>query len=450
MSVINQMLKDLDQRSPEANTPAMQAANGTSAPSASKIALITTACVVTICFVGFYVWQLTNENNALKAEQSHYKSAVNQTNQAKQVNTMVAVAKPELAKEPSTEMKAVLSTNTGLAAWINKADNTVSNPSQSQPSNNQESQQSYTQGQQEHQEQQAIAVPTSLPSSTVDQSSKAPANKVAVNSGAQVRGKSIITSNLSQVTPATKTKDIATEQDSAHGHPHPHTPPELQHASAAKAKEKPKAKAQVKAKPLVNKMSVSRRQLSADELAQQKLAQAEKALAANQVSKAEKLLEDVVLLTPSDSQTRKKLAALWFGRHAYQDAVNLLSQGIALNSKDSSLREMKARIHLQQGQVTAALNTLKPLAQLKDEQYQIMLANTAQQAQQNKIAVGAYQVLIAMQPDKGRWQLGLAVLYDKNSQFTLASKAYKTALTKSDLSISSEDFVKQRIQVIGQ
>ena len=79
-----------------------------------------------------------------------------------------------------------------------------------------------------------------------------------------------------------------------------------------------------------------------------------------------------------------------------------------------------------------------------------MLANTAQQAQQNDIAIGAYQMLITMQPDLGRWQLGLAVLYDKNSQFALASKAYKTALTKSDLSISSEKFVKQRIEVIGQ
>jgi MSHA biogenesis protein MshN len=168
------------------------------------------------------------------------------------------------------------------------------------------------------------------------------------------------------------------------------------------------------------------------------------------VGKAEKLLEDVVIITPNDSQSRKKLAALWFGRQAYQDAVNLLSQGIALNSKDSSLREMKARIYLKQGQVNAALSTLKPLAKLKDEQYQIMLANTAQQAQQHDTAVAAYQQLISMKPDVGRWYLGLAVLYDKNSQFTLASNAYKQALTKSDLSISSETFAKQRIQVIGQ
>ena len=130
--------------------------------------------------------------------------------------------------------------------------------------------------------------------------------------------------------------------------------------------------------------------------------------------------------------------------------MNLLSQGIALNGQDSSLREMQARIYLQQGQTRAALNTLKPLAGLKDEQYQIMLANIAQQTQQNEVAVAAYKVLITMQPEMGRWQLGLAVLYDKDSQFKLASKAYAQALAKNDLSISSENFIKQRIQAIEQ
>ena len=158
----------------------------------------------------------------------------------------------------------------------------------------------------------------------------------------------------------------------------------------------------------------------------------------------------MLIVEPNHKQARKKLAALWFGRQAYQDAVNLLSQGIALNGKDRSLRQMKARIHLKQGQVTAALNTLKPLAQLKDEQYQIMLANTAQQAQQNEVAVDAYKVLITMQPDIGRWYLGLAVLHDKNSQFNLASVAYNKALTKNDLSVSSVNFIKQRIQAIGK
>lgn len=62
----------------------------------------------------------------------------------------------------------------------------------------------------------------------------------------------------------------------------------------------------------------------------------------------------------------------------------------------------------------------------------------------------AYQVLIKMQPDNGRWYLGLAIVYDKNSQFSLAVNAYALALAKADLSASSVKFAKQRMQALGE
>ena len=389
MSVINQMLKDLDQRSPEVNASSTQTGNVAVPHSPMKIVLITAISVLVICAFAFYIWQLNSENNALKAQKST------------QVNTdLVAVKKSSVAAEDKSQSPA---------------------PAPARD---------------------ARPEPVLAPVSKSRSTPTVTAIKAA---------KTIVNNGSSKVTPAKQDKIIAHVDDHSHAEgstlSHSH-----KKAAAVVSKKTSKVKSQPeeKSKTSTNKMSVSRRQLSADELAQQKLALAEKAHATKDISKAEKLLEDVVIITPNDSQTRKKLAALWFGRQAYQDAVNLLSQGISLNGKDSSLRQMKARIYLKQGQATAALNTLKPLAKLKDEQYQIMLANTAQQAGQNKTAVNAYQVLIDMQPETGRWQLGLAVLYDKNSQFNLASSAYKIALTKNDLSLSSENFIKQRIEVIGQ
>jgi len=403
MSVINQMLKDLEQRSPESNTHATQSGNVAAPHSPIKIAFVTGFCVLAVCFLSFYVWQLISENNALKAEKI--------TNKVNAVQMSLAKNRAEnISSQINTSKQVSSNENTVQNAPINVHVAKIYDQQEIVPVNGQ------------------IAEPTVV-------------NKVLSNNSAEataklITAKPLVNNSASQVTPAKKAKIIAdTHSHSGDSSGHSH-----EIVDTVKAKPEPK----------VNKMSVSRRQLSADELAEQKLTLAEKALAAKQIEKAEKLLEDVVIIRPSDSQTRKKLAALWFGRQAYQDAVNLLSQGISLNGKDSSLRQMKARIHLKQGQFTAALNTLKPLAQLKDEQYQVMLANTAQQAQQNTVAVNAYKMLIAMKPEIGRWQLGLAVLYDKNSQFELASMAYKKALTKNDLSVSSENFVKQRIQVIGQ
>ncbi|TWX70685.1 tetratricopeptide repeat protein [Colwellia demingiae] len=396
MSVINQMLKDLEQRSPESNALSTQSGNTPVVQSPIKIAVVTGICVLTVCFISFYIWQLISENNALKAEQITNRATVIESVSAKnnQVNTF--------NKINSNENKAH---NTPINVQVSKVD---------------------------VQQKRVPVNGQSIESSDV----KLLSNNRAEAATEAIAAKPLVNNSDSQVTPAKKADVIAdTHSHSGDSSGHSHDVVDI-------VKSKPE--------PKVNRMSVSRRQLSADELAEQKLTLAEKALAAKQIEKAEKLLEDVVIIRPSDSQTRKKLAALWFGRQAYQDAVNLLSQGIAIDGKDSSLRQMKARIHLKQGQFKAALNTLKPLAQLKDEQYQVMLANTAQQAQENKIAVDAYKMLIVMKPDIGRWPLGLAVLYDKNSQFELASMAYKKALTKNDLSVSSENFVKQRLQVIGQ
>jgi len=419
MSVINQMLKDLDQRSPEANTQQTKAQNIAAPYSPIKIVLFTTISVLVICSMALYAWQLSSENESLKAQQALKASATELT----PVKT--------LAEANSSPAPDEGNLSNDVAAKIDEAIEPayVITNVQSSP----------------------ISKPRPEPRPELRNASSQQPRKVSATAMAPSRaqlstGDRIVNNGSSKVTPAKQDKSIAHNEDHSHaeGSLLSHSHNNLETTTSKAERVVPKAKAKT------NAMTVSRRQLSADELAQQKLALAEKALAAKQVTAAEKLLEDVVIITPNDSQTRKKLAALWFGRQAYQDAVNLLSQGIALNSKDSSLRQMKARIHLKQGQVTAALNTLKPLAQLKDEQYQIMLANTAQQANHTKSAVGAYQMLINMQPDMGRWQLGLAVLYDKDSQFDLATQAYKTALTKNDLSVSSEQFIKERIQAIGQ
>ena len=215
------------------------------------------------------------------------------------------------------------------------------------------------------------------------------------------------------------------------------------------------AKAPVKedvkiAKVTASKMSVSRRQLTSAELVAQKLVRAEKSIKINEITKAEQLFEEVLIIEPNHKQARKKLAALWFGRRSYPQATNLLSQGISLDRSDAQLRLLKAKIHLQQGQHQAAYNTLKPLAVLKQQEYQLMLANVAQQIKQYKSAIQAYKILIDMQSYSGRWHLGLAIVYDKNSQFSLARTEYALALTKSDLSIATAEFAEQRMQALGE
>ncbi|TYK67142.1 tetratricopeptide repeat protein [Colwellia echini] len=423
MSVINQMLKDLEQRDPEKNKQNAQRNNTVSGVSAPKVALFSGFSVLFLCLISFFIWQLITENNALKAEKSLYQNNRMVTSSAHEKTTV------QLSEQGVTQPNTGLSLRALNNNKITSTSATLSGENELVETDLVET--DLVENKPNEQNNSTDILPTKVTPAISSSSSSSSSNSSALKNTKQAPV--TVANNSSKVTPAKK------------ANMHSHDGDEISHSHDIVT-----SPSKTKSPASSNQMSVSRRHLSADELVAKKLVLAEKALEANQVEKAEKLLEDVVILKPSDSQTRKKLAALWFGRQAYQNATNLLSQGIALNSKDSSLREMKARIHLQQNQVTAALNTLKPLAQLKNEQYQLMLANIAQQAQQNDIAITAYKTLISMQPEKGRWHLAIAVLYDKNSQFILANESYNKALANNDLSFSSEDFVKQRIIAIAQ
>lgn len=200
-------------------------------------------------------------------------------------------------------------------------------------------------------------------------------------------------------------------------------------------------------------LKISRKQLSPRELAKQKLLRAEQALDNNNIAQAETLFEDVLLVMPEHQSARKQLAALWFGRQAYSDALNLLSQGIDLSPNDIEFRVMKARVYLQQNRVQQAfvtLNTMPGVNEVVNVEYQSLRATTAQQLNEFSFAAQAYQILVSIEPTASRWWLGLAVAHDSNSEFKQASNAYQMALNKSGLSGSAETFARQRITELGE
>jgi len=200
-------------------------------------------------------------------------------------------------------------------------------------------------------------------------------------------------------------------------------------------------------------MVVSRTQLSPEMLAKQKMNRAKEAVANNNITKAEQLFEDVLLVLPSQKDARKQLAALWFGRQSYQASLNLLAQGISLDPSDQDLRILTAQIHAKQGQSYQAFKILQShpnVQSITDSKYQSMLATQAQASQQFIFAIGAYKRLSELQSNIGRWWLGLAIAYDSNSQFELASKTYGVALNKNDLSDSARQFITQRLEELGE
>jgi len=375
VSVINQMLKDLDKRAPEqGQAPTTIVENQKS--STFKIVLISVVVLLCLNALGFYIWNL-QEQVAKSRIENVIQTAPSQSNEVKKqkISTTESVEQP-LANQASQPTQQVATSIESVGSVLASSSNKV--------------------------------IPSEIKS--VDHAALA-----------------------------------ATSQPSTEM---PTEPPEAEKAVTETLSHQPSKV--IKPEVAKSKMSVSRRQLTSKELIEQKLIKAEKLISLNELTKAEQLFEDVLIIKPEHKEARKKLAALWFGKKAYQQAVNLLSQGIAIDRQDGELRLLKARVLLKQGQHKAAYHTLKPLDSLENEEYQVMLANIAQQTEQFSSAIIAYQVLIKMQPYSGRWHLGLAITYDKNGQFLLAINEYALALTKANLSASSAEFAEQRMQALGE
>ena len=408
MSVINQMLKDLEERAPEPGRVSSQS-TVPKKTATLKIILLTTAVLLSLNALGFYIWNL--QKTQIQSDPKKQKLVNLTTTPVHEEQTQAQAVALQIPAE--VKKKAIVNLVQQSKAQL-KPESKLEPEPETKPSSLPIAQRSQSEVQAE-----ATQEPTKGGTLTPNISDELDKKE-----------------QMQQTQVAEKTQVIEQMQ--------------LVDIEPANVEALPPTNTIVKTNSPRGQISVSRRQLTSSELIAQKLARAEKSITNNDIIKAEQLFEDILIIDPNQKQARKKLAALWFGRQAYQQAVNLLSQGIAIDKFDSEMRLMKAQIQLKQGQETAAYNTLKPLASIEQKEYQVMLANIAQKIEQYPSAIMAYQVLIKMQPDSGRWYLGLAIVYDKNSQFSLAVNAYALALTKADLSASSVKFAKQRMQALGE
>ncbi|NQY34056.1 MAG: tetratricopeptide repeat protein [Alteromonadaceae bacterium] len=381
MSVINQMLKDLEQRDNESVPVGQIQSTPTPVSHSPKTFILITIIVVLLIVIGIFAWNLYTENQSLK--------------------------QAAFADSQITALKTTPADNEKIAGF-------KTNPTQNAKLASELSVKP---------EDENIKEITSVNASSIEQISKQETlGNVGQNSVEEV-------------------KDTQVEGARFEGKKVIH-----EKAKAIYARDNTSA-----LKNSVNKssMAVTRRQISPVDLAAQKMSQAKKAIELNNLKQAEHLFEDILLLQPEHKYARKQLAALWFGRKEYLAALNLLSQGIVIDGQDSEFYLMKARIYLSQGDPQQAYQNLNALVQTKDIEYQLALANTAQQIGNFSAAITAYKILLVMQPDVGRWWLGLAVVFDRNSQFEQAIPAYRTALIKGDLSISAVEFSQQRLQELG-
>ena len=370
MSVINQMLKDLDKRQSEQKNAANLTASAPIKNSNTKLILVIVTAIIMLNVAGIFGWQLYNENQQLRMQV--------------QQETMRLVTEQNLAATKKHKISA-----TQLAE---------------------------------------AKAPTAMAASSLPSPSPKDNRALASNLQQKVENKAI---------------SIATKMTEKNVVPVKPSP--LQTADNSIEPEPVNATLQAK-----SSLTISRTQLSPQDLAANKISEAEQAMERNNLAKAEALFEEVLLVMPEHETARKQLAALWYGKKAYRDAINLLSQGIALAPQAQEMRLMSARIYYEQGQAREAYNILRPIKASNSAEIQTLIANTSAELNEHNSAITAYRKLITLEPDVGRWWLGVAVSLDSQGNFVPARDAYKQAIARNNLSSSAMKFARERLIELGE
>jgi len=167
--------------------------------------------------------------------------------------------------------------------------------------------------------------------------------------------------------------------------------------------------------------------------------------------RAESLLRKALSDRPGYTDARVLLAAVLMQAKRDSEALQLLSDGIKRgDGNDSRLALLQARILAGERKLPAAVAALQRNAPPveDDPAYHAQLAAYEEQAGQYRTAVTEYRSLVAQSPGNGRWWLGLAIALDQLGDDG-ADAAYRRALNAGGLPGKAAAYAQGRLKALG-
>ncbi|MEZ9892946.1 tetratricopeptide repeat protein [Vibrio lentus] len=197
-----------------------------------------------------------------------------------------------------------------------------------------------------------------------------------------------------------------------------------------------------------NGMLIEQIELTSQQLSDNAVGRAQKALDANDLAGALKGYTEALRYDPRNEDVRQKLAILYFGKGDTRKAYELYQSGIKLNTNSEKLRLGLSKLLVKANQAEAALSPLVHLPPNPTKDYLAMRAALSQKSQQEEIALESYKKLVEVDSANARWWLGLAIQQERQLDFSAAKESYQGALTRVGISSQSQNFVRDRLKII--
>jgi cytochrome c-type biogenesis protein CcmH/NrfG len=197
--------------------------------------------------------------------------------------------------------------------------------------------------------------------------------------------------------------------------------------------------------------SKTRRQAPPGEQAAGLFARASGMLKNGQTAEAATLLREVLVHDAGHNGARELLASLLFHDQQHAEAAAVLTAGIVQQPGHIPFSLLLARVRMEQGRDTDAIAVLegqKPLARDYNDYY-ALLAALYQRVSRHTDAAAVYRGLVAVFPGRAVWWMGLGISLQSLDQTAEALTAYQHALRARGLQPELKKFVQERIRLLG-
>lgn len=158
--------------------------------------------------------------------------------------------------------------------------------------------------------------------------------------------------------------------------------------------------------------------------------------------------EAALLLDAGHEQARQSLVGLLLEKKRNTEAENALQEGLKINPQQVNFAMLLARLQVERNGLQAALETLLhtlPYAE-KQANYLSFVAALMQRQNRHKEAIDYYQKALQLKPNLGVWLMGLGISLRAEQRKEEARDAFREALDTNTLSTELQAFVNQQLK----
>ena len=169
-----------------------------------------------------------------------------------------------------------------------------------------------------------------------------------------------------------------------------------------------------------------------------------------QLQKAKLSLTQSLELDNNNHQARLLLLSIWLGEANYSTMESSLDSALNQWPKVHQYRQIKARLLMATEHQQEALVVLQSdIPNVTEAQeYHALLAYVAQQLSNDELASMHYQLLLGTDNTRADWWLGIAVSQERLGNQQIALQAYQQSISHPGLTESVKQYARQRITAL--